>query len=73
MPFRLHTFAEPQLQANYSRQGPAVLAAGTGWKLFDFLGFCVLPGNETVNFRFCRVEVEGRGWHFSVTYNVSFT
>ena len=35
-------------------KGPAVLAAGTGWKLFDFLGCCYfnlnggLLGNETV-------------------------
>ena len=34
-------------------QGPTVLAAGTGWTLFVFLGVLfnfngVLPGNETV-------------------------
>ena len=53
-------------------QGPAVLAAGWGWKscffffFFFFLHFLhfnlVLPGNETVSF-----------WHLSDIYNVSFT
>ena len=47
-----------------------MLAAGTGWKLFDFWGVfftfnVVLPGNETVKFLFSGI--------FSVTYNVSFT
>ena len=46
-----------------------MLAAGAGWKLFDFLGAFfkfkgVLPGNETVILFF---------WHYSVTNNVSFT
>ena len=48
-----------------------MLAAGAGWKLFDFFGaFCkfngVLPGNETVELLFFF-------WHYSVTNNVSFT
>ena len=47
-------------------QGPAVLAAGTGLKLFDRLGVFfnfnrVLPGNEKVNFFsflafFCKIQ-----------------
>ena len=51
-------------------QGPAVLAAGTGLKLSDFLG---------VFFLFERVffsrKLNGEiflFWHFSVRYNVSF-
>ena len=51
-------------------QGPAVLAAGTGLKLFDFWGVFfnfsrVLPGKEKVIFFLF--------WHFSIRYNVSFT
>ena len=48
-----------------------MLAASTGFKLFDFLEVFffnfngVLPGNETVKCFFF--------WHFSVRYNISFT
>ena len=61
---RVHTVAIPSAHCcrtsrNNRRivagQGPAVLVAGTGWKLFDFGGFFLtlmgfLPGNETVIF-----------------------
>ena len=51
-------------------QGPVVLAAGMAWKLLDWGGgaFLTLKG-------FCQ-EINGEFfviWHFSVTYNVSFT
>ena len=45
LPFRLHIVEEPQLQDNNSRTRPAVLAAGTGWKLFDFSGHFFLNFN----------------------------
>ena len=52
-------------------QGSSLLAVGMEWKLFDlgvgvslFNFYWVLPANETVKILF---------WHFSVTYNVSFT
>ena len=38
LPFRLLNVEEPQKQANNTRQGSAVPAAGTEWKLFDFWG-----------------------------------
>ena len=59
---RVYTVAIPSLQNRNNRpiivgQGPAVLVAGTGLKLFDFLGICfnlngILPRNETANL-FC--------------------
>ena len=40
MQIRLHIVVEPQLNNRtiLVGQGPAVLAAGTGWKWFDFMG-----------------------------------
>ena len=48
-------------------QGPAVLAAGMGWKLFDFLGGYFFSTSNRFAIEFLVF------WHFSVTYNLSFT
>ena len=70
LPFRLHIVVKPQYQANNSRARSGCACSSYGMEIVRFLGGICLTLKG-----FCQ-QINGEifaFWHFSVTYNVSFT